>query len=42
MSRILNRDLKSIPALTVFLASGAAANAAEPAGQKVVVKGRKN
>lgn len=43
MSRILNQDpQKSIPVLAVLIASGAATNAAESAGQSVAVRGRKN
>jgi len=43
MSRILNRDPpKSIPVQTVLIASGAATNAAESAGQSAAVRGRKN
>jgi len=41
MSRMRDRDAESIPVLTVFLASGAATNAAKPADQRVALKRRK-
>lgn len=41
MSRMRSRDAKSIPVPTVFLASGAATNAAKSADQRVALKGRK-
>jgi len=37
MSLMRNRDVGSIPVLTVFPASGAATNAAKPADQRVAL-----